>query len=171
MVEGRCQTPLIQSINQWLHHCVKAVTYQKNVIELGPTNSRYPSLNYPRSRIEFASVLAIITSFLKDTLYREEVGRVWKWSHFDLRRFKAHFLTCFRAFFFSTIEAFDIFFSYFKRSHLSTCYSPLFSKLRESTQGVAVLTRREVDHGVRAQVEAPFKSWLFSLLPVLVQLV
>ena len=41
----------------------KAIVLPRNVPELDPTNSRYPSFNYPRWRIELASVLAIITSF------------------------------------------------------------------------------------------------------------
>ena len=41
----------------------EAIDLPTNVPELDPTNSRYPSLNYPRSRIELASVLALIPSF------------------------------------------------------------------------------------------------------------
>ena len=39
----------------------KALVRPKNVTKLDPTNSRYPSLNHPKSRVEWASVLAIIT--------------------------------------------------------------------------------------------------------------
>ena len=48
---------------------------------------------------------------LKDTLYREEVGRAWK-SHFDLRRFKA-IPDLPPTILFYTLAAFDFFFSYF----------------------------------------------------------
>ena len=41
----------------------RAIVLPTNVLELDPTNGRYPSLNYPRSRIELALVLAIITQF------------------------------------------------------------------------------------------------------------
>ena len=70
----------------------KAIVRPKNV-----TSTRYPSLNYPRSRIELASVLAIRTSLLRDTLYREEEGRVWKWVILICVGSKP-FLTCLRQF-------------------------------------------------------------------------
>ena len=38
----------------------KAIVLLENVTELDPTNSRYPSLNYPKSRVELASFLAVI---------------------------------------------------------------------------------------------------------------
>ena len=48
----------------------------------------------------------------KDTLYREQIGKSLKMSHFDLRRFKATPDLPSR-FFFYTLAAFDYFFSYF----------------------------------------------------------
>ena len=53
--------------------------------------------------------------------------------------------------------------------HPSTCYSPLFSKFGESTQGMAILKRREVDDGVRATLRFLSKVDLFPFLPILVQ--
>ena len=41
----------------------EATVLAKNLPELDPTKSRYPSLNYTRSRIELASVLAVMTLF------------------------------------------------------------------------------------------------------------
>ena len=41
----------------------KAIVLPKNLTELDPTTSRHPSWNYPRSRIESASILTIITQF------------------------------------------------------------------------------------------------------------
>ena len=41
----------------------KATVLQKKVHELDPTNTKYSALNYPRSRIEMASVLAIMIQF------------------------------------------------------------------------------------------------------------
>ena len=99
-------------------------------------------------------------------LYREHVRRVWKWVILICIGSKP-FLTCLRSFFLY-IRGFRLFLLLLKLNHLSTCYSPLFSKLRESTQGMAVLTRREVEESVRATLrfasrsEFPpfFRSWL-----------
>ena len=41
----------------------EAIGVPKIILEFDSTNRRYPSLNYPRPRIELASVLAIVTSF------------------------------------------------------------------------------------------------------------
>ena len=70
-------------------------------------------------------------------------------SHFDLRRFKA-IPDLPPSMFFYTLAASDYFVSYFNLIIYPPAILPLFSKLRESRQGMAVLTRREVEHGVRA---------------------
>ena len=124
----------------------KATVLPKNVPELDPTNSRYPLLNYPKSRIELVSVLAII---LKDTLYREKVGRVWKWVVL-IRVGSKPFLTCFRQFFFYTLAALDYFFSYFNLIIYPPAILPCSQNWEKAHRGMAVLTRRGVDDGVRA---------------------
>ena len=82
---------------------------------------------------------------LRDTLYREQVEKVSKWVWVASKPF----LTSLREFFLH-ISGFRLFLLFLQLNHLSTCYALLFSKLRENTQGMAVLTRREVDDGVRA---------------------
>ena len=52
----------------------KAVVLPENVPDLDSANSGYPSLNYPRSRIELALVLAIITSFWRISC----IGNRWE---------------------------------------------------------------------------------------------
>ena len=74
------------------------------------------------------------------------------------------FLTCLRQFFLC-ISGFQLSILLLKLDHLSTCYSLLLSKLEESTQGMEVLTWREVDHGLRATLRSLSKvdflpSWL-----------
>ena len=103
----------------------------------------------------------------KDTLYREQVGRVWKWVILICVGSNP-FLTC----------LWELFSIHWRLSTISSpiynliiyppAFLPLFSKLRESTQGMAVLTRREVDNGVRATSRFLskfdffpfFRSWL-----------
>ena len=92
-------TVLIQSINQWLYHYVKQESYQKIVPELDPTNSRYPSLNYPRSRIECILILALITSFWR-------IRCIWR----SRKSLESSHLS--RTFFYS-LATFDYFFFYF----------------------------------------------------------
>ena len=140
----------------------KAIVLPINVTELDPTNSGYPSLNYPRSGIELASVLAIMTQFWRIRKSRKSL----KISHFDMCWFKA-IPDLPSTIFFPYINGFWLFLLLLLLDHLSTCYSPLFSKLRGSTRGMAVLIRREVDDGVRATLTFPskvesfpfFRSW------------
>ena len=124
----------------------KAKVLPKNVPELDPTNSRYPSFNYPRSRIELASVLAIMTQFWRircigNRKEESENGSFWSAS------VQSHSWLAFDNFFLH-INSFRLFLLLLQLDHLSTFYSLLFSKLREKTQGMAVLTRREVDKGM-----------------------
>ena len=66
------------------------------------------------------------------------------------------------------ISGFRLFLLLLQLNHLSLSYSPLSSKLRQSTQGMAVLTRRQVDDGARATLRflpnvaffLLFRSWL-----------
>ena len=140
----------------------KAIVLPKNVTELDPTNSRYPSLNYSRSRSELVPVLVIITSFWR-IRWKGSRKEESKNESFWYASVQSHFWLAFDNSFIY-ISGFRLVLLLLQLDHLSTCYSPLFSKLRESTKGMAVLTRREVDDGVRGDVEVPFKSWLFSFL-------
>ena len=56
----------------------KTTVLLKSVLELDSTNSRYLSFNYPRSRIELASVLAIVTLLWRIRCIWEQIERVWK---------------------------------------------------------------------------------------------
>ena len=96
---------------------------------------------------------------LKDTLYREQIGSL-KMSYSDLRLFKA-IPDLFSRIFLYTLAALDYFFFYFNLILYPPAILPCFSKLRESTQGMAVLTRREVDDGVRATVRFLSKVQFF----------
>ena len=88
-------------------------------------------------------------------------------SHFDLRRFKAIVPDFPSKILSYALTAFDYFLSYFNLIIYPPAISPPLSKLRESMQGMAVLTRREVDRGVRAPLTFPskvdffpfFRSW------------
>ena len=142
----------------------KAIVLPKNISKLDPTNNRYSSLNYPRSRIELASVLAIITSFWRIHC----IGIRWEESEnesFWSASVQSHFWLAFENFFLH-ISGFRLFLLLYL-NHPSTCYSPLLSKLRESMQGMAVLTWRKVDHGIRATLRVLsrvnffpfFRSW------------
>ena len=120
----------------------------KNVLESDPINGRHPSLNYPRWRIELASALTIITYFWRIRCIgkrKEESENESFWSASVQGNYSLAFKNCFLY-----ITGFRLFLLLLQLNHLSTCYSPLFSKLRETTQGMAALTQREVDHGVRA---------------------
>ena len=55
---ANCTHLIKQSMTASSH---KAIVLPKKITDPDPTSARYPSLNYPRSRIELASVLAIIT--------------------------------------------------------------------------------------------------------------
>ena len=83
-------------------------------------------------------------------------------SHFDLRRFEA-IPDLPSSSFFDTLPAFDYFFSYFISIIYSSPIFLLFSKLRESTQRMAILTRREVDDGPRATLRFLSKVDSFPL--------
>ena len=140
-----CTYLIKQSITVSSH---KAIVLPKNIPELDSTNSRCPSLNYPRSRIEICLSSGYYDLNLKDRLYREQVGRVWKWVILICVG-PTPFLTCLRQLFsihsrLSVIASPDL--------TWSSVHLPIFLalKLRDSTQGMVVLTRREVDHGVRA---------------------
>ena len=147
----------------------KAIAYQKTFPNWIIPKSRYPSLNYPRSRSELVSVLAITTQFWRIRWIgnRQEVSEnesFWSasvQSHFWLG-FEDRFLY---------ISGFRLSLLLLWLDHLSTCYSPLFSKLRESTQGMAVVSRREVNYGVRRMLRFLSKLDCFSFLPILVQTV
>ena len=72
-----------------------------------------------------------------------------KISPLDLRRFKPipdlpSRISCIYS------GGFRLFLPLLQLNHLSTCYPPLFSKLRQNTQGMAVFSQRGVDHDVRA---------------------
>ena len=126
----------------------KSGSLPRNVLELDPINNRYPSLNYPRWRIELASALTIITYFWRIRCIgkrKEESENESFWSASVQSHSWLAFKNCFLY-----ITGFRLLLFLLKLNHLSTCYSSLFSKLRESTQGMAALTRREVDHCVRA---------------------
>ena len=62
---------------------------------------------------------------------------------------------------------YDYIFSYVNFIIYPLCYSPFFSKLGGTTQGMAVLTRREVNDGVRATTLSSFQKF-FSFFAVLV---
>ena len=87
-------------------------------------------------------------------------------SHFDLRRFKA-IPDLPSTIFFYALAIFDYFFSYCNLIIYSPAVLPCSQKLKENTQGMAVLTRREVDAGVRATLRllsevdffSFFRSW------------
>ena len=87
-------------------------------------------------------------------------------SHFDLRRFKA-IPDLPSTIFFLYISGLRLFLLQLQLNRQCTCYSPLFSKLREDTPGMAVLTRREVDDSGRAafrflskvEIFPFFQSW------------
>ena len=89
----------------------KAIVLPQNVPELDPTNGEWPPLNYPKSRIGLASVLAVITSFWRISC--TGTGRKsLKMNHCDPRRFKA-IPDLPSTIFFYTSTAFDYFFFYF----------------------------------------------------------
>ena len=127
----------------------KAIVLPKNVPEMDPTSNRYSSLSQPKIEDWISLSSGHHDSILKETLNREQVGRVWKWVILICVGFKA-IPDLLSTIFFYTLATIDYFFSYFNLIILSTCYSPLFSKLRESTQGMAVLSRRKVDDSLRA---------------------
>ena len=79
-------------------------------------------------------------------------------SHFDLRRFKAIPDLTSRILF-GASAVFDYFFSCFDFNHLSTCYpSPVLKAEEKARWEWQVLTRREVDDGVRATLRFLAKS-------------
>ena len=85
-------------------------------------------------------------------------------SHFDLRRFKAIPDLPSRICFFYTLAAFDYSFSHVNLIIYPPTKPPppLFSKLRESTQGIAVLIRGQVDDGVRVTLRFLSKVEVFN---------
>ena len=95
---------------------------------------------------------------LKDRLYRGQVERVWIMSNFDLRRFKAIPDLPSRIFLYSLTPS-TISSPTLAQSSIHLLFSPLL-KLRESMQGRAVLTRREVDDGVRTTLRSFLSSGL-----------
>ena len=144
----------------------KAIVLPKNVPELDPTNGKYSPLNYSRSRIELASVLANHNFILKDTLYREQLGRAWKWVIlicFDSKPF----LTCLWELFslhewLSTISSPSI-----TSSSIHLLFFPLL-KIERKHEGNGSLDSKGSWSWCKGDVEVPFRSWLFSFLPVLV---
>ena len=81
-------------------------------------------------------------------------------SYFDLRRFTA-IPDLPSTIFFLYISDFRLYLLLFNLIIYPPTILPLFSKWRESTQGMAVLTRREVDGGVRAPLRFLSKVDLF----------
>ena len=82
-----------------------------------------------------------------------------KISHFGLRRCHAISDLSFEKFFSTAFASFDYFLFHFNLIIYPPAISPLFLKFREGTQGMAGLTRREVEHAVRD----PFQKLTFFL--------
>ena len=124
------------------------IVLPKNVPESDPTSARYPSLNYSTSKTEWASVTSNLTSFWRR--HRVGTGREsLTVCHFGMGRFSALFWLVFQNFSFGS-AAFDCFFFYYNLITHPPATVLSFSKLRESTPGVEVLTRSQVDYAVRA---------------------
>ena len=138
----------------------KAIVSPRDVPELDPTNSRCPSFNYPKSRIELASVLSIITWFWRIRCIwsrKEESENDSFWS----ASFLSNSWLALRIFF-CTLTAFD-YSSPTSPPHLSTCCSLLFTKLRERSQGNGSFDLKGSWWWCKGDVEVLFKIWLFSL--------
>ena len=106
---------------------------------------------------------------LKDTLYREQVGRVWKWVILICVGSKP-FLTCLRRFFsihywLSTISSPTL-----TRSSIHMLFFPALEIERNHTWNGSFDSKGR-GWWCKGDVEDPFKSWLFSFLPVLVETV
>ena len=134
---------------------------------MDPTNNRYPSLNYPRSRIQLTSVLAIMTSILKDRLCREHVGRVWKWVILICIGSKP-FLICIRQFLsipqrVSTVSPLVL-----TQSSIHLLFCPVL-KIERKNDGNGSFDSKGSWSGCKGDVKVPFESWLFSFLLALVE--
>ena len=147
----------------------EATVSPKKVPELDPTSSRYPLLNYSKSRIQLASVLVIMTSISKDTLYREQVERVWKWIILICVG-STQFLTCLRECFSIQQRLSTISSSTLTGSSIHLLFSPVL-KIEKKHAGNGSFESKGSWWWCQAYVEVPFESWPLFFLPVLVQTV
>ena len=166
MVESRCKLyPFNQAINDCIVIWSNSPTKKRFRIE--PYQQQMPFIELPRSRIELASVLAIITSFWRIRW----VGYRWEESEnesFWSASFLKAFLTCFREFFsihyrLSTISSLTL----TQLSTYSFC-SENWDKARREWQ---FWLERELDDGCQGYVKVSFRSRLFFFLRVLVRTV
>ena len=137
----------------------KATVLPKKVTELDPTNSRYPSFNYPRSRFELALVLAIMTSFWRIHCIGNRQGESENESFWSAS-VQSHSWLAFVNLF-PYISGFRLFLLLLQLNHLSTCYSPLFSKLREKHEGNGSFDSKRSWCLCEGDVEVLFKSCFF----------
>ena len=144
----------------------KAKVLPKMVTELDLTKSRYPSLNYPKSRSELASVLAIITSFWRIRCIGNKQESL-KMSHFDLLEAIPDLPS---TIFFYTLPAFDYFFFTLTWSSVHLLFSSLL-KIERKHAGNGSFDSKGSWRWCKGDVEVPFKIWVFSSLPVLVETV
>ena len=100
-------------------------------------------------------------------MYREEVGRVWKWVILICVGSKP-FLTCLWEFFLH-INGFRLFLLLLQLDHLSTRCSPLFLEIERKHGGNGRSDSKGSWWWCKGDVEVPFKSWLFFFLSVSVQ--
>ena len=145
----------------------KAIVLPKKVTKLDPTSTRYPSLNYPRSRIELASVLAIVNLFWRKRCIgnRKEMSEnesLWSASvQSHAQRF------AFESFFY-TLVALDYFFFYFNLIIYPPAMLPCSQNRKKARREWQVWLEGKLMM-LQGRRWGSFQKLTFSLLPALVQ--
>ena len=109
--------------------------------------------------IEEASVLANVSCFLW-TCCSGTGRKGWKISHLDMRRCSAISDLSLENILYEFV-AFDYVFHFKLITNLPTYYSRLFSKLKESTTEMELLTRKESWACCKGYAQVLFEAWIF----------